>query len=110
MDAVERAYIETDFTILEKSGELGRGGSTAVTAILINCHKLVVANVGDSRAVLCDNGMAKQLSVDHEPSIESEDIKNRGGFVSNFPGNKQSNIMFFKNSWNYYAFEINFYV
>ncbi|WVZ03950.1 hypothetical protein V8G54_024756 [Vigna mungo] len=68
------------------SGELGRGGSTAVTAILINCQKLVVANIGDSRAVLCQNGQAKQLSVDHEPSVESEDIKNRGGFVSNFPG------------------------
>jgi len=65
---------------------LGRGGSTAVTAILINCQKLVVANIGDSRAVLCKNGQAKQLSVDHEPSVESEDIKNRGGFVSNFPG------------------------
>ncbi|KAJ1442400.1 PPM-type phosphatase domain [Sesbania bispinosa] len=62
------------------------GGSTAVTAILINCQKLVVANIGDSRAVLCKNGVAKQLSVDHEPNTESEDIKNRGGFVSNFPG------------------------
>ncbi|ESW05255.1 hypothetical protein PHAVU_011G164900 [Phaseolus vulgaris] len=85
-EAVKRAYSITDSTILDKSGELGRGGSTAVTAILINCQKLVVANIGDSRAVLCKNGQAKQLSVDHEPSVESEDIKNRGGFVSNFPG------------------------
>ncbi len=85
-NAVERAYVLTDFTILEKSGELGKGGSTAVTAILINCQKLVVANIGDSRAVLSKNGVAKQLSVDHEPATESEDIKNRGGFVSNFPG------------------------
>ncbi|XP_061338251.1 probable protein phosphatase 2C 39 isoform X2 [Gastrolobium bilobum] len=85
-NAVKRAYIITDSTILEKSGELGRGGSTAVTAILINCQTLVVANIGDSRAVLCKNGVAKQLSVDHEPTTESEDIKNRGGFVSNFPG------------------------
>ncbi|XP_014494562.1 probable protein phosphatase 2C 39 isoform X2 [Vigna radiata var. radiata] len=85
-DAVKSAYSITDSTILDKSGELGRGGSTAVTAILINCQKLVVANIGDSRAVLCQNGQAKQLSVDHEPSVESEDIKNRGGFVSNFPG------------------------
>ncbi|TKY66490.1 phosphatase 2C 39 [Spatholobus suberectus] len=85
-DAVKRAYSKTDSTILDKSGELGRGGSTAVTAILINCQKLVVANIGDSRAVICKNGVAKQLSVDHEPSVESEDIRNRGGFVSNFPG------------------------
>lgn len=91
-EAVKRAYSITDSTILDKSGELGRGGSTAVTAILINCYKLLVANIGDSRAVLCKNGVAKQLSVDHEPSIESEDIKNRGGFVSNFPGMTFSNV------------------
>ena len=65
---------------------MGKGGSTAVTAILINCQKLVVANVGDSRAVLCKNGVAKQLSVDHEPNKERRNIENRGGFVSNFPG------------------------
>lgn len=71
---------------MEKSVDLGKGGSTAVTAILINCQKLIVANVGDSRAVICRNGIAKQLSVDHEPSAEKELIENRGGFVSNFPG------------------------
>lgn len=95
---MKRAYSATDSTILEKSGELGRGGSTAVTAILINCKRLIVANIGDSRAVLCENGVAKQLSVDHEPTIESDDIKNRGGFVSNFPGIKIScfsTIVFF---------------
>ncbi|KAF9666760.1 hypothetical protein SADUNF_Sadunf16G0262200 [Salix dunnii] len=85
-NAMRRAYCITDSTILEKAGDLGRGGSTAVTAILINCQKLVVANVGDSRAVICQNGVAKQLSVDHEPSMERKDIENRGGFVSNFPG------------------------
>lgn len=75
---------------MEKAVDFGKGGSTAVTAILINCHKLVVANVGDSRAVICKNGVAKQLSVDHEPSMERERIEERGGFVSNFPGNQIS--------------------
>ncbi|KAM5586090.1 hypothetical protein ABKV19_005138 [Rosa sericea] len=85
-DAVRKAYQITDTNILEKAVDLGKGGSTAVTAILIDCRKLVVANVGDSRAILCKNGVAKQLSVDHEPSTEREQIENRGGFVSNFPG------------------------
>lgn len=85
-NAMRRAYRVTDTTILEKAFDLGKGGSTAVTAILINCHTLVVANVGDSRAVICKNGVAKQLSVDHEPNAERKEIENRGGFVSNFPG------------------------
>ncbi|GMG98570.1 hypothetical protein Nepgr_000410 [Nepenthes gracilis] len=84
--AITRAYHITDNEILDKSRDLGRGGSTAVTAILINGQKLVVANIGDSRAVICKNGAAKQLSVDHEPSSEKEDIESRGGFVSNIPG------------------------
>ncbi|KAF5787153.1 putative protein-serine/threonine phosphatase [Helianthus annuus] len=85
-DAIRRAYRVTDKTILDKAVDLGKGGSTAVTAILINCKKLVVANVGDSRAVICKNGVAKQLSVDHEPSKEKELVENRGGFVSRMPG------------------------
>lgn len=84
--AIQRAYRITDDTILEKAVDLGKGGSTAVTAILINCRKLVVANIGDSRAIMCKNGVAKQLSVDHEPSVEKDKIEGRGGFVSNFPG------------------------
>ncbi|MED6216065.1 hypothetical protein PIB30_004095 [Stylosanthes scabra] len=84
--AVKRSYLETDEKILEQALVLGRGGSTAVTAILIDGQKLVVANVGDSRAVICENGKAKQLSVDHEPSREKKSIEKRGGFVSNIPG------------------------
>ncbi|XP_042506096.1 probable protein phosphatase 2C 39 [Macadamia integrifolia] len=84
--AIRRAYFVTDSTILEKAVDLGRGGSTAVTAILINGQKLFVANVGDSRAVICKNGEAIQLSVDHEPSMEKKSIESRGGFVSNLPG------------------------
>ncbi|XP_024444305.2 probable protein phosphatase 2C 58 isoform X1 [Populus trichocarpa] len=84
--AIRRAYRATDAEILENAIALGKGGSTAVTAILINGQKLVVANVGDSRAVMCKNGVAKQLSVDHEPSREKGMIESRGGFVSNIPG------------------------
>ncbi|PIN15738.1 Serine/threonine protein phosphatase [Handroanthus impetiginosus] len=84
--AIRRAYRITDRTILEKAKDLGKGGSTAVTAILINGWKVVVANVGDSRAVICKNGVAKQLSIDHEPEREREAIENKGGFVSKFPG------------------------
>ncbi|MQM09658.1 hypothetical protein Taro_042535 [Colocasia esculenta] len=84
--AIRKGYELTDGKILEKAADLGRGGSTAVTAILINGERLVVANVGDSRAVICKNGVAKQLSVDHEPIKEKQTIESKGGFVSNLPG------------------------
>ncbi|GLT97933.1 hypothetical protein SLE2022_154740 [Rubroshorea leprosula] len=81
-----KAYEKTDQAILSHSPDLGRGGSTAVTAILINGRKLWVANVGDSRAVLSRKGQAIQMSTDHEPNTERGSIENRGGFVSNMPG------------------------
>lgn len=71
---------------MNKAIKKRKGGSTAVTAILINCETLVVANVGDSRAVLCQDGAAKQLSVDHEPNKERKVIEEKGGFVTKFPG------------------------
>ncbi|CAN6457400.1 unnamed protein product [Victoria cruziana] len=85
-EAIKNAYEITDENILEKAIELGRGGSTAVTAILIDGERLVVANVGDSRAVICKQGTAEQLSIDHEPNKERKNIERKGGFVTNLPG------------------------
>lgn len=42
-------------------------GSTAVVSI-ITPDKIVVANCGDSRAVLCRNGIPVPLSIDHKVS------------------------------------------
>ncbi|KAL3644295.1 hypothetical protein CASFOL_012227 [Castilleja foliolosa] len=84
--AIKNAYHSTDKLILENSMQLGPGGSTAVTAIVIDGKDLWVANVGDSRAVIFRNGKAEQLTVDHEPHIERRRIEKQGGFVTNLPG------------------------
>ncbi|XP_034701940.1 probable protein phosphatase 2C 9 [Vitis riparia] len=84
--SISKAYERTDQAILSHTPDLGRGGSTAVTAILIDGRKLWVANVGDSRAVLSKRGQARQMSTDHEPNTERDSIEDRGGFVSNMPG------------------------
>ncbi|PPD83619.1 hypothetical protein GOBAR_DD19448 [Gossypium barbadense] len=84
--SISKAYEQTDQAILTHTPGLGRGGSTAVTAILIDGRKLWVANIGDSRAVLSKEGQAIQMSIDHEPNTERGSIENRGGFVSNMPG------------------------
>ncbi|QHN81154.1 probable protein phosphatase 2C 10 isoform X2 [Arachis ipaensis] len=84
--SIIKAYETTDQAILSHNPDLGRGGSTAVTAILINNQQLWIANVGDSRAVLSRGGQAIQMTVDHEPNTERGIIENKGGFVSNMPG------------------------
>lgn len=84
--SILKAYERTDQAILSHNPDLGRGGSTAVTALLVNGRKLWVANVGDSRAVLSKRGQAIQMSIDHEPNTERDSIETKGGFVSNMPG------------------------
>ncbi|KAF3781266.1 putative protein phosphatase 2C 44, partial [Nymphaea thermarum] len=84
--SMKNAYHQTNKYILENPSHLGPGGSTAVTAIVIDGKVLIVANIGDSRAVLCEKGSAVQLSVDHEPHVERKRIENQGGFVTVFPG------------------------
>lgn len=84
--AIKSAYRSTDKIILENSSRLGPGGSTAVTAIVVDGKDLWIANVGDSRAVLCERGAANQLTVDHEPHVERKCIEKRGGFVTILPG------------------------
>lgn len=85
--AILKAYEKTDNAILSHTPDLGRGGSTAVTAILVNRTKLWVANIGDSRGVLAKGQQVLQLTIDHDPNTERGSIENRGGFVSNIPGN-----------------------
>lgn len=80
-------YLSTDERILDK-GETQmayRAGSTATTAFLLDKgRRLIVANVGDSRAVLSRNGCAIELSVDHEPQKPEERkmVESKGGEVS----------------------------
>ncbi|KAK3422512.1 hypothetical protein EUGRSUZ_G02960 [Eucalyptus grandis] len=62
-------------------------GSTAVVAI-VTPDKIVISNCGDSRAVLCRNGVAIPLSSDHKPDRpdELERIQNAGGRVIYWDG------------------------
>lgn len=57
-------------------------GSTAVVAV-VTPDKIVVSNCGDSRAILCRNGVAIPLSVDHKPDRPDElnRIQEAGGRV-----------------------------
>nr|CAD7400009.1 unnamed protein product [Timema poppensis] len=59
-------------------------GTTALIALLEGT-RLVVANVGDSRGVMCDGrGNAIPLSFDHKPQQmrERKRIKEAGGFIT----------------------------
>lgn len=64
-----------------------RDGSCCVCAVLVD-NVLYVANVGDSRAVLCKEDKAVDVSSDHKPNREDETkrVEQAGGLVVNSQG------------------------
>ncbi|KAK9831289.1 hypothetical protein WJX74_010677 [Apatococcus lobatus] len=81
--AVVEAFVDTDKQYLQVDDGTNRDdGCTAVTAVLVKQH-LVVANVGDSRAVLSRRGKAVSMSEDHKPNRpdERQRIESAGGVV-----------------------------
>jgi len=86
-DSLLHGFLETDrqFLSMAQSQEGFNGGSgcAAVTACIIGGW-IWCANVGDSRALLCRDGKAVQLSLDHKPDRDDEAarIEAAGGFVS----------------------------
>lgn len=51
---------------------LMNSGTTATVALLQDGIQLVVASVGDSRALLCRKGKAMKLTIDHTPERKEE--------------------------------------
>ncbi|KAF0890655.1 hypothetical protein E2562_004169 [Oryza meyeriana var. granulata] len=80
--AIDDAYKSTDSEFLESDSSQNQCGSTASTAVLVG-DRLFVANVGDSRAIICRGGNAIAVSKDHKPdqTDERQRIEDAGGFV-----------------------------
>ncbi|KAJ7587412.1 phosphatase 2C-like domain-containing protein, partial [Mycena floridula] len=82
-EALKSVFLAIDEELLKENKEpRSKGGGTAVGALIIR-DTIHVANAGDSRAVLCVKGTAKELSFDHKPGqpIEDARIKAAGGYV-----------------------------
>ncbi|XP_063821855.1 probable protein phosphatase CG10417 isoform X2 [Ostrinia nubilalis] len=73
---------EEDASLTEEPGN--DSGCTAVVALLKG-NELYVANAGDSRCIICREGKAIDMSIDHKPedTPELERITKAGGKVSN---------------------------
>lgn len=71
------------YTLLQSSAAILQAGSTATTCLVLG-SRLYIANVGDSRTILCRNGRLKLASQDHKPSRadEQERVHKAGGFVA----------------------------
>lgn len=77
--------LAADYDLVEMAKKVSNfAGTTALIAVMHHT-KLIVANVGDSRGVMCDfKGNAIPLSFDHKPQQvrEQKRIADAGGFIS----------------------------
>lgn len=77
--------LAADYKLVEIAKKtMNVAGTTALIAIM-DGTKLIVANVGDSRGVMCDvKGNAIPLSFDHKPQQvrERKRIQEAGGFIA----------------------------
>lgn len=76
--------VQISFThVHAKLVTLPQAGSTATTCLVLG-SRLYIANVGDSRTVLCRGGKLRLASQDHKPSRadEQERVHRAGGFVA----------------------------
>mmetsp|Transcript_27578 Transcript_27578/g.73491 ORF Transcript_27578/g.73491 Transcript_27578/m.73491 type:complete len:660 (+) Transcript_27578:201-2180(+) len=86
-DSLAQGFRETDRQFLSwaqsTEGVNGGSGCAAVVACIVGGW-IWCANLGDSRALLCRDGRAVELSLDHKPDREdeAERIESAGGFVS----------------------------
>jgi len=78
------SYLATDGQLRRQN--ILRSGTTSVTCVVRKTEQaitLFTANVGDSRAVLCRDGVAARLTLDHKATLPEEikRITDAGGFI-----------------------------
>jgi len=75
--ALENGFQELDESWLNLATSNGYDDGTTALCCLIQEGMMFVANVGDSRAVLCHNEKAIEMSEDHKPIRQDEKKENR---------------------------------
>jgi serine/threonine protein phosphatase PrpC len=83
-EAFKTSFLKTDADMA--AGDVGYSGSTVAAAFIQTVGDkriLHTANCGDARIVLCRNGQAQRMTVDHKGSdpVEVKRIQDAGGLV-----------------------------
>ncbi|XP_068468705.1 probable protein phosphatase 2C 47 isoform X2 [Phaseolus vulgaris] len=72
--AIKSAFVKADLAFRDASALDSSSGTTALIAFMLG-SSMLIANAGDSRAVLGKRGRAVELSKDHKPNCTSERLR-----------------------------------
>ncbi|XP_008793307.1 probable protein phosphatase 2C 47 [Phoenix dactylifera] len=81
-NCVRKAFLLADLALADDCTISSSSGTTALMALVFG-RLLLVANVGDCRAVLCRKGKAVEMSQDHRPiyAAERQRVEESGGYI-----------------------------
>lgn len=81
-NSIRKSFLQVDLAIADDCTISSSCGTTALTALVLGRH-LLVANVGDCRAVLSRRGKAVEMSEDHRGvhAGERERVEKCGGYI-----------------------------
>ncbi|KAF5960678.1 hypothetical protein HYC85_001887 [Camellia sinensis] len=72
--AIRNAFVKADHALADAKSLDSSSGTTALTCLILG-RTMLIANAGDSRAVLGKRGRAIELSKDHKPNCTSERVR-----------------------------------
>ncbi|CAL5326585.1 unnamed protein product [Camellia sinensis] len=72
--AIRNAFVKADHALADAKSLDSSSGTTALTCLILG-RTMLIANAGDSRAVLGKRGRAIELSKDHKPNCTSERLR-----------------------------------
>ncbi|XP_059623347.1 probable protein phosphatase 2C 47 [Cornus florida] len=72
--AIRNAFVKADHALADAKSLDRTSGTTVLTALILG-RTMLIANAGDSRAVLGKRGRAIELSKDHKPNCTSEKLR-----------------------------------
>lgn len=72
--ALKNAFVKADHALADAKNLDQSSGTTALIALVLG-RTMIIANAGDSRAVLGKRGRAIELSKDHKPNCTSERLR-----------------------------------
>ena len=65
-------YKFLDKEFFDRNGDAAKQCGAVVTSCFLIGNMLYCINLGDCRAILCRNGRAVNMSIDHKASLKSE--------------------------------------
>ncbi|CAL5423255.1 unnamed protein product [Camellia sinensis] len=80
--SLRKAFLLADLALADDCSVSSSLGTMALADLILGRY-LMVANVGDCRAVLCRKGIAIEMSQDHRPNYASEQmrVEELGGYI-----------------------------